>query len=160
MLIFGPIRQVGWRSAVSGVAAAISAREALRNGPPEAVSQSRRSGSRRLARHWWMAACSLSTGISGAPEAAAAPAIRAPAATSASLLASPTTSPFRSAARVGRSPAAPTMAATTTSTPGQVAARSSPSGPAAISTSGNREPQAARNFSASAGSPIAATSGR
>ena len=38
MLILAPIDQIGWRSAASGVAAAISSSVALRNGPPEAVS--------------------------------------------------------------------------------------------------------------------------
>ena len=38
MLILAPIDQVGWRSARSGVATAISSMLAVRNGPPEAVS--------------------------------------------------------------------------------------------------------------------------
>ena len=36
--IFAPIDQTGWRTAASGVTAAISASDMVRQGPPEAVS--------------------------------------------------------------------------------------------------------------------------
>ena len=37
IVTFGPIDQLGWRSACSGVAALICSRVQVRNGPPEAV---------------------------------------------------------------------------------------------------------------------------
>ena len=46
----GPIAQVGCASACSGVTSASSARDLPRNGPPDAVSTSRRTSSRRPAR--------------------------------------------------------------------------------------------------------------
>ena len=63
MVIFRPIRHVGWRSASSGPTFLSSAAEWLRNGPPDAVRISRPISPRlRPCRHWWMALCSLSTG--------------------------------------------------------------------------------------------------
>ncbi len=62
-----------------------------------------------------MALCSLSTGRIVAPLDCAAPVIRAPAVTSASLLARATVRPASTAAMTGSSPAQPTIAAMTTS---------------------------------------------
>ena len=58
-----PIAKFGWASACSGVTSASSARVRPRNGPPLAVTTSRRTSSARPPRrHWAMAECSLSTG--------------------------------------------------------------------------------------------------
>ena len=58
-----PIEKFGWASACSGVTSASSARERPRNGPPLAVTTSRRTSSARPPRrHCAMAECSLSTG--------------------------------------------------------------------------------------------------
>ena len=112
MLIFAPIDQIGWRSAASGWARAISSVEAVRNGPPEAVSTIFSTASRLpSAMDWKMALCSESTGSSVAPCSRTARSITSPAQTSASLLASATARPRRMAASVAGSPAAPVMAA-------------------------------------------------
>ncbi|MNJ74501.1 hypothetical protein D3C77_714410 [compost metagenome] len=66
--------------------------------------------------HWKIALCSLSIGSSTAPLRRTASMNSAPDITSASLLASNTFLPASTAARVGRRPAAPTMAAITAST--------------------------------------------
>ena len=59
----GPIDQVGWASASAGVTSASSARVQPRNGPPDAVSTSRRTSSARPPRrHCARAECSESTG--------------------------------------------------------------------------------------------------
>ncbi len=53
MVIFGPIRQVGCRSAASGVTSCRSPAERSRNGPPDAVRIRRRtSDAAREWRHW------------------------------------------------------------------------------------------------------------
>ena len=63
MVTFGPIDQLGCRSACSGVAARDRSAVQVRNGPPEAVRMMRRTSSRRPAVSAWnMALCSLSTG--------------------------------------------------------------------------------------------------
>jgi hypothetical protein len=52
IVIFGPMRQVGCASASSRVISRKLSRGRLRKGPPEAVSSSRRTSSRRLpSRH-------------------------------------------------------------------------------------------------------------
>ena len=90
----GPIRQVGWASACSGVTSARSAAGRPRNGPPLAVSTSRRtSRSAPARRHWASAECSESTGTIW-PGAAAAvtsspPMIRDSLLASASVLPGP-----------------------------------------------------------------------
>ena len=72
MVIFGPIDQFGWRSACSGVAAAIASAVQVRNGPPDAVRITRLTSSRRPAPSAWnIALCSLSTGSTVAPALAA-----------------------------------------------------------------------------------------
>ena len=82
-----------------------------RNGPPLHVRvifsiPSTRSKS----KHCQIALCSLSTGSRVAPCAATSRMNRLPAQTSTSLLAKATMRPWRTAARVGSSPAAPTIA--------------------------------------------------
>ncbi len=53
IVIFRPMRQVGWRSAASGVTPASDAVGSSRNGPPEAVRMMRVISSRRRpCRHW------------------------------------------------------------------------------------------------------------
>ncbi len=61
----GPMSQVGWSSACSGVTSPSSSRDRPRNGPPLAVRTSRRTScSRPPRRHWASALCSESTGTS------------------------------------------------------------------------------------------------
>ncbi len=74
-----------------------------------------------------MAECSLSMGSSVAPPSRTADMNTSPPTTSASLFASSRRLPARAAARQGASPAAPTMAAMTTSTSGwaEIACRAS-----------------------------------
>lgn len=111
----GPIRQRGWRRAISGVTWARSS-GSLRKGPPLAVRMSSATSSRLSPRRAWKRAeCSESTGRISAPWASASRHKRGPAATMASLLARATRFPVRTAARVGASPARPGMAATATS---------------------------------------------
>src|SRR4051812_44863849 len=92
--IFAPIDQLGWATAWAGVAVAIMAADAVRNGPPLAVRIIFETSSLRLhAMHWKIALCSLSTGSKVAPLRVAALVIRSPAVTSASLLAKATVLP-------------------------------------------------------------------
>ena len=113
--IFGPIDHLGWATACSGVTASSSARLRPRNGPPEAVRVIARTPRcmRPSGRHWKMALCSLSIGITSAPASRAEAITSSPASTRDSLLASSRRLPDRAAARVESSPAAPTIAATT-----------------------------------------------
>ena len=114
--ILAPIDQLGWATASPGVMAPNVAPSRSRNGPPEAVRISRSTApAGSPTKHWNRAECSESTGTTTAPERAAAASTKAPATTSDSLLASATVRPASTAASVGASPAAPTMAATTTS---------------------------------------------
>ena len=83
------------------------------------------------ARAWKAAECSLSTGSSSAPERATAAVKTCPAETRHSLLASATRAPCEAAANVGRSPAAPTIAAMTQSA-GSSAASTSAAAPPAV----------------------------
>ena len=113
MVIFGPMLQVGCASACSGVARASSSSDAVRNGPPEPVRRSSSTAASPpplpAARHWNSALCSLSTGITRAPEARAAATTKGPPATMLSLFARASVAPHSSAASVARRPAAPTM---------------------------------------------------
>ena len=69
-VIFGPIRQVGCRSASSTVTSASSRGLRPRNGPPLAVSTTRSTSSGRPpCSAWKMALCSLSTGRTRPPRA-------------------------------------------------------------------------------------------
>ena len=98
MVIFGPMDQVGWLSASSGVIPAKVSRGRFRKGPPEAVRTRRRTSSgRRPSRHWWSAQCSLSMGRSRPPLAVDCASISSPAITSVSLLARATSLPASSA---------------------------------------------------------------
>src|SRR5688572_8731937 len=143
-LILAPIAQVGWRSASSGRMWSQVSRGRSRNGPPEAVSTSRRTSSRRPPRSaWWRATCSLSIGRMRVPRALASRVSSRPAATSDSLLASARSLPASSAACTGRRPAAPTIAATTRPAPGWVAASSRPVSPTASRTPGGSSPRTA-----------------
>ena len=130
-LIFAPMDQIGWRTATSGVTAAISAKDMVRHGPPEAVRMifATADGS-RISSAWKMALCSLSTGRIVAPPARAAAKTGSPAQTRLSLLAIAITPPRASAAMVAGRPAAPTMAAMVQSA-GRLAAAITASGPAA-----------------------------
>ena len=103
MVMTGPMAQVGWAIACSGVTSASSARVRPRNGPPLAVSTSRRTSSARPpTRHWASAECSESTGTI-CPGAAAA-VTSGPPMIRDSLLARARLCPARSAARVGSQP--------------------------------------------------------
>src|SRR6266702_3616079 len=88
MVIFGPIRQVGWARACLTVTARNCSSEARRKGPPEAVSSKRfTSVVRSPRRHCQMALCSLSTGTMDTPARCASRITRWPAITSVSLFA-------------------------------------------------------------------------
>src|SRR5260370_38687863 len=107
IVTFGPIDQLGWRRACSGVAARIASADQVRNGPPEAVNTMRWIFSRvPAASDWKMALCSESTGKTVAPAAAARRMNSVPAQTSVSLLAGATLAPPPQAGGVGRKPAA------------------------------------------------------
>ena len=84
----------------------------------------------RPSRIWKIALCSESTGRIATPARLASAMKRSPALTRHSLFASATRAPDLTAASVGASPAAPTIAATTRST-GRAAASATASGPAA-----------------------------
>ena len=130
MVIFGPMRQLGWRSASATVTWASFSRGRLRNGPPEAVRIRRRTRERFSPRRAWnMAECSLSTGMIFALRARASRITTSPAVTRVSLLASATRRPAETAASVGAKPAAPTIAETTTSTLSREATSMAPSTP-------------------------------
>ena len=131
--IFAPITQLGCAMAWRGVTSAISTSERVRNGPPEAVRISRSTLSPRSPRNAWkIALCSESTGSSTAPLACTSSSRSLPAQTSDSLVARATMAPRRTAASVGPSPAAPTIADITHSAE-RSAASFSPSGPEAAS---------------------------
>ena len=130
IVIFAPIRHVGWRSACSTVTVSSVGRDDPRKGPPDAVSTRRRtSRGAAPARHWKSALCSESTGSRRTPCSRAAHVMSAPAITSVSLLASAMVRPARIAASVGTRPAAPTSAETTTSAATSPAMAARPSGP-------------------------------
>src|SRR5260221_4602992 len=129
IVTFGPIRQVGWRSASSAVIEPNVPSARSRNGPPDAVIATRftRAMSTPL-RHCQRAQCSLSTGRSRFPAPPLAARTRWPPTTRTSLFARATSLPAASAARVGRRPAIPGVATSTRSTSSAVASatRSSP----------------------------------
>src|SRR6266567_2948702 len=86
MVIFGPIRQVGWAKACSTVTERTSSSEERRNGPPDAVRMRRRiSRVSSPRRHCQMALCSLSTGKIETLCSRATCITRCPAMTSVSL---------------------------------------------------------------------------
>ena len=126
-----PMAKLGWASACSGVTSASSARVRPRNGPPLAVTTRRRTSWARPPRRLWaMALCSESTGTSWSGPAAAF--TSGPPMMSDSLLASASTDPAASAARVGRSPIEPVTPLSTTSAP-HPAATVAASGPTTTS---------------------------
>src|SRR5450830_876966 len=88
--------------------------------------------------HWKIALCSLSSGSNTAPLLRTACIKSVPDMTSASLLASRIFLPASTAARVGRKPAAPTMAATTASTSASAETWHKPSSPPAPEWPGQR----------------------
>jgi hypothetical protein len=109
-----PMSQVGWASASAGVTSASSARVRPRNGPPEAVSTSRRTSSGVPERSACaMAECSESTGTIW--PGAASLVTRSPPTIRDSLLASASVVPRSSTASVGARPTDPVMPLSTTS---------------------------------------------
>ena len=158
--IFGPISQFGCAQAASGVTDSRSQGRRWRNGPPEAVSRIRRTSVRagRAGRHWNIALCSLSMGMSSAPPSCIASMNKRPDITNASLLASSTLFPARAAARVGSSPAAPTIPASTWRTCGRATTSSRAAGPAStvVAVPASR----LRSSAADASSTSTANSGR
>ena len=124
----GPMFQVGWASACSGVTPASRSRLQPRNGPPLAVSTRRRtSDSRPARRHWAMVECSESTGT--ICPGLARLVTSGPPTISDSLLARASTRPASRAASVACSPAAPVTPLSTTSQ-GHAATSLTASGPA------------------------------
>ena len=112
--ITGPMDQVGWASACSGVTSRSRSADQPRNGPPDAVSTRRRTSSARPPRrHCASAECSLSTGTIW--PGAASLVTSGPPMMRDSLLASASVLPASSAASVGRSPTAPVMPLSTMS---------------------------------------------
>ena len=135
-LIFRPMLQRGCLTAISGVMPERSRRP--RKGPPEAVRMILASFfifSSAAARHWKTALCSLSTGRSSAPFSAIVFMRSAPPQTTLSLLASMRRFPALAAAKVGATPAAPTIACSTASASGSSASARTAAAPACASTS-------------------------
>ncbi|CAH0327639.1 hypothetical protein SRABI128_06306 [Microbacterium sp. Bi128] len=109
-----PMSHVGCASAWAGVTSASSARERPRNGPPDAVSTSRRTSCGSPERSACaIAECSESTGT--ICPGAARRVTRSPPTINDSLLASASVRPSSSAASVGPSPTEPVMPLSTTS---------------------------------------------
>ena len=107
IVMTGPMFQVGWASACSGVTSVSSSRRRPRNGPPLAVRISRRTSARLPERrHCASAECSESTGTIWSGRCTAAR-TSGPPATSDSLFASASVRPARSAASVGARPERP-----------------------------------------------------
>ena len=146
IVILAPISQLGCFKARAAVTPANSSIGVVRKGPPEAV---RRILSMALpsspTKHWKIALCSLSTGRIGARCFTASSVMSSPATTSVSLLASAMVLPASMAATVGRSPAKPTMAVTTTSTSGSRATSQMASAP--VHTLMGRSASASRTVS-------------
>ncbi len=125
--------QVGCATASAGVASRMAAWLFSRKGPPLHVRVIFSIPSTRLkSKHCQIALCSLSTGRRVAPCAATSRMKRLPAQTSTSLLAKATMRPWRTAARVGSRPAAPTIPAMTQSV-GRSAASTTAARPQAVS---------------------------
>ena len=130
IVILSPIFHVGCCSASATRMPAKSSAGRCRNGPPDAVRMIRLTSAWRWpCRAWNTALCSLSTGRSCPPRLAASRVINSPDTTSASLLASATSLPARTAASVEGRPSAPTSAATTRSAGACVATSCRPSAP-------------------------------
>ena len=101
MVTFGPMVQVGCRSASSTVMASNVCGSRSRKGPPLAVSTNARTDAALSPRrHCHRALCSLSTGRIRAPDAAARARTSSPAMTSTSLVAVATVRAASSAASV------------------------------------------------------------
>ena len=122
--------QHGCLRASAAVMRSSSAAGTSRKAPPEAVSTNRFTDEGiSPTRHWKMAECSESTGMTGARHRFASAMTSSPATTRVSLLARAIFLPARTAASVGARPAKPTMADTTVSTEEEttdMAAASSP----------------------------------
>ena len=113
-VFIGPIDQVGWAPACSGVTSSRSSAAQPRNGPPDAVSTRLATSSAvPPRRHCASAECSESTGTIWPGFAAFS--TSGPPAISDSLFASASRAPLASAASVGCRPSAPTSALSTTS---------------------------------------------
>ena len=141
--------QLGWLVASATVALWRSSGAQSRKAPPLAVSWMRRrpgvgwpvlrravSAQGVPCRHWKMAECSESAGSRREPLFSSSGSTTGPAAIKVSLLARARSLPARTAARVGRRPAQPTIPVTTRSAVGQAAAVQRPSVPP--TSSGNR----------------------
>ena len=116
MVILGPIFQVGWCSACSGVTPARSAGLLSRKAPPDAVMMSFETPSWSPAMACQMALGSLSRGSTLTPRSCARRISISPAITKDSLLARAMSLPASMAARVGSRATSPTVAVTTRST--------------------------------------------
>ena len=105
MVILAPMVHRGWRRAWAAVARAVCSGVHVRNGPPEAViiSLATVEGS-SPARHWYMAECSESTGITLESDSASRRVTSSPATTRVSLLARAISLPARIARTVGNRP--------------------------------------------------------
>lgn len=157
----GPMLQVGWLSAISGVTSVSSERFLPRKGPPLAVTTSRRTATGSAPpgpaahRHWASAECSESTGI-----ICSGPAKRltsGPPTISDSLLASASTRPASSAASVEVSPRAPVMPLSTMSQ-GDAAISATPPGPASTRARAPAAARASRSAGTAEGSATATAS--
>src|SRR6185312_9566093 len=133
IVTFGPIDQLGWRKACSGVADLMASFDQVRNGPPDAVRIARLTSARCPDPSAWNTAlCSESTGRTVAPALAARRMNRLPAQTRHSLFARATVAPRSIAAIVGLRPTEPLIAAITQSA-GRSADSINASSPAAAS---------------------------
>src|ERR1043165_954259 len=158
IVILRPITHEGCLRARSTVMLGNSSFGVVRNGPPEAVSQSLRTEPEPLpSRHWKIAECSLSTASTRAPCLRASLMTISPAMTRISLEATAMSFPARKAARAGCKPAVPTIAISTMSAAGNVASSSSPSVPENTLVA---VPSASRSSLALSGSVMEIASGR
>ncbi len=131
-----PMSQVGCASASAGVTSASSERRRPRNGPPDAVSTSRRTSSSVPDRSACaIAECSESTGTICPGRASRV--TRSPPTMSDSLLASARVVPRSRAARVGASPTDPVMPLSTTSASTSVTSCTASSMPTAVCSTWN-----------------------
>ena len=155
IVIFRPITQFGCFSASARVISSNVSFALVRNGPPLAVKIIRLmlSGDSPT-RHCAIAECSESIGRISVPVFLARAVISSPATTSVSLLAMATLLPALMASIVGRSPAKPTIAATTISISLRLHISLSASAPVLIIA-----PNSLRNVSAASGSVITTVSG-
>ena len=157
MVILRPMTHDGCLSARSTVMFLKSSLGVVRNGPPDAVSQSLRTECEGLSsRHWKIAECSLSTASTRTPCLFASLITISPAMTRISFDATAMSLPARIAARAGCNPAVPTIAISTMSASGNVASRINPSAPESTSTP---PPNAARTSAIFAASLIETTDG-